>query len=197
MGSIFIGRWIHLPMMMEPTEGSETSDFRTQTPGNYPEEKILDKEHGESLKSGAIVCLLLAAYSYGYNACISINLCHRNRADQPVFNCAMLCCPLWTSNEKNSLKLFLGKDEIKHRKNSDNLCALFHEDILNCSGSGSSVSIATELGAGRSGIESRWGRDFPPVQTGPGTNPASCKVGIGFSPGVKCGRGVLLATHPF
>jgi len=31
---------------------------------------------------------------------------------------------------------------------------------------GSSVSIATELQAGRSGIESRWGRDFPPVQTG-------------------------------
>ena len=29
-------------------------------------------------------------------------------------------------------------------------------------GPGSSVSIATELRAGRSGIESRWGRDFPP-----------------------------------
>ena len=35
-------------------------------------------------------------------------------------------------------------------------------------GRGSSVGIATELRAGRSGIESRWGRDFPPVQTGPG-----------------------------
>ena len=33
-------------------------------------------------------------------------------------------------------------------------------------GPGSSVGIATELRAGRSGIESRWGRDFPPVQTG-------------------------------
>ena len=29
-------------------------------------------------------------------------------------------------------------------------------------GPGSSVGIATELRAGRSGIESRWGRDFPP-----------------------------------
>ena len=39
---------------------------------------------------------------------------------------------------------------------------------------GSSVGIATELRAGRSGIESRWGRDFPPVQT---AHPASCKLG--------------------
>ena len=52
------------------------------------------------------------------------------------------------------------------------------------------------LRAGRSGIESRWGRDFPPVQTGPGAHPASCKMGTGSFPGVKCGRGVLLTTHP-
>jgi len=29
----------------------------------------------------------------------------------------------------------------------------------------------------RPGIESRQGRDFPPVQTGPGAHPASCKMG--------------------
>jgi len=52
------------------------------------------------------------------------------------------------------------------------------------------------LRAGRSGMESRWGRDFPPVQTGPGAHPASCKMGTGYFPGVKCGRGVLLTTHP-
>jgi len=52
------------------------------------------------------------------------------------------------------------------------------------------------LRAGRSGIESRWGRDFTPVQTGHGAHPASCKMGTGSSPGVKCGRGVLLTTHP-
>ena len=63
-------------------------------------------------------------------------------------------------------------------------------------GPGSSVGIATELGPGRSGIESRWGRDFPPVQTGPGAHPASCKMGTGSFPGVKCGRGVLMTTHP-
>jgi len=63
-------------------------------------------------------------------------------------------------------------------------------------GLGSSVGIATELRAGRSGIESRWGRDFPPVQTGPGAHPNFCKMRTGSFLGVKCGRGVLLTTHP-
>jgi len=62
-------------------------------------------------------------------------------------------------------------------------------------GPGSSVGIAPEPRAGRSGIDSRWGRDFPPVQTGPGAHPASCKMGIESFPGVKCFRGVLLTTH--
>jgi len=52
------------------------------------------------------------------------------------------------------------------------------------------------LGAARPGIESWWGRDFPPVQIGPGTNPPSCKMGTGSFPGVKGGRGVLLTTQP-
>ena len=67
--------------------------------------------------------------------------------------------------------------------------------LLLC-GPGSSVGIATELRAGRSGIESWWGRDFPLVQTGPGDHQASCKMGTESFPGVKCGRGVLLTTHP-
>ena len=37
IGSIFI----HLPMKMEPIEGSETSAFKTQIPGQYPKENIL------------------------------------------------------------------------------------------------------------------------------------------------------------
>ena len=68
--------------------------------------------------------------------------------------------------------------------------------IVICCGPGSSVGIATELRAGRSGIESLWGWDFPPVQTCPGAHPASCTMGIGSFPGVKCGRVVLLTTHP-
>ena len=38
-------------MKMEPIESSETSAFRTQTPGKYPKENILYKEHGVSLRS--------------------------------------------------------------------------------------------------------------------------------------------------
>ena len=49
---------------------------------------------------------------------------------------------------------------------------------------------------GQSGIESRWGRDYLPVQTGPGAHPASCKMGTRSFTGVKCGWGVLLTTHP-
>jgi len=44
-------------------------------------------------------------------------------------------------------------------------------------------------------IESRWGRDIPPVQTGPVAHPASGKMGTGSFPGVKCGRSVVLTTH--
>jgi len=62
-------------------------------------------------------------------------------------------------------------------------------------GPGSSVGIATELRAGRSRIESRWGRDFLPLQTSPGAQPASCAMGTGSFLEVKCGQGVLLTTH--
>ena len=35
-----------------------------------------------------------------------------------------------------------------------------------------------------------------PVQTGPGARPASCKMGTGSFPWVKCSRDMLLTTHP-
>jgi len=38
-------------MKMEQTEYSETSPYKIQTPGNYPEESIKYSEHDESLKS--------------------------------------------------------------------------------------------------------------------------------------------------
>jgi len=50
---------------------------------------------------------------------------------------------------------------------------------------GSSVGIVTDYGLDGPGIQSRWGRDFPPVQTGPGAHPASCKMGTGSFPGGK------------
>ena len=61
-------------------------------------------------------------------------------------------------------------------------------------GRDSSVGITTRYGLNGPGIESRWGRDFPPVQTGPGTHPVSYALGTGSFPGVKRpGRG---ADHP-
>ena len=62
---------------------------------------------------------------------------------------------------------------------------------------GSAVGIGTGYGLGGPGIESRWEARFSaPVQTGPGTHPASCTVGTGSFQGVKCGGGVLLTPHP-
>ena len=41
------------------------------------------------------------------------------------------------------------------------------------------------------------GRDFPPVQTGPGAYPASCTMGTRVFPGGRGGRGVGLTPHPY
>jgi hypothetical protein len=38
-------------MNMEPIQCSETSGYKIQTPGNYPEDNILRPQHGESLKT--------------------------------------------------------------------------------------------------------------------------------------------------
>ena len=64
-------------------------------------------------------------------------------------------------------------------------------------GPGSSVGIAIDYGLDGPGIESRWGAWFSShVQAGPEPHPASCTMGTGTFPGLKCGRGVLLTTHP-
>jgi len=54
----------------------------------------------------------------------------------------------------------------------------------------------SDYGLDGPGIQYRWGRDFPPVQTGPGAHPASCKMDTGSFPEVKSGRDVLPTTHP-
>jgi len=51
------------------------------------------------------------------------------------------------------------------------------------------------LRAGRSGNESRWGQDFPSVQTGPGVHPPTCTMGTEYFSGADFGRGLLLTTH--
>ena len=71
------------------------------------------------------------------------------------------------------------------------------EELLSTLGPSSSVGIATGYGLDCPGIESRCGARFSaPVQTGPGTHPASCTMDIGSYPGVKSGRGVTLTPHP-
>ena len=61
-------------------------------------------------------------------------------------------------------------------------------------GPGSSVDW---LRAGRSGIESRWWRNFPYLSRPTlGTNQPPVKWVPGLSPGVKNGRGVTLTSHP-
>ena len=50
--------YTYLPMKMEQTKCSETSAYKIQTPGNYPEESIQHSEHGESLKSRSVLLLV-------------------------------------------------------------------------------------------------------------------------------------------
>jgi len=45
-------------MKMEQTECSETSAYRIQTPGNYPEESIQHSKHGEGWKSRILLTYL-------------------------------------------------------------------------------------------------------------------------------------------
>jgi len=71
------------------------------------------------------------------------------------------------------------------------------ETLCGVCGPGSVVGIATGYGLDGPGIESRWGVRFSaPLQTGPGTHPASCTMGTGSFPGVKRGRGVTLTPNP-
>jgi hypothetical protein len=101
------------------------------------------------------------------------------------------------------LVMFVCKFLVKHwTRQAKRNCGVEREisdfmvDILIYCGPGSSVGIASDYGLNGSGIEFRWARDFSHVQTGPGAHPASCTMDTGSFPGVKCGRGVLLTTHP-
>jgi len=47
-------------MNMEQTECSETSTYKIQRPGNYPEESVKHSERGESLKSRKLCVFTVA-----------------------------------------------------------------------------------------------------------------------------------------
>jgi len=64
-------------------------------------------------------------------------------------------------------------------------------------GPGSSVGIATDYGLDGRAIESRWGARFFARPGRLWGLPSLLYNGYRvFPPGVKCGRGVLLTTHP-
>ena len=75
---------------------------------------------------------------------------------------------------------------------------MYNTKVRNINGGpGVVVGIVTVYGLDGSEIESRWGVRFSaPVQTGFKAHPASCKMGTGSFPGVRCGRGVTLTPHP-
>jgi len=52
-------------------------------------------------------------------------------------------------------------------------------------GPDSSVGIATDYGLDGPGSNPHGDEIFPPVQTGPGAHPASCKMDTGSFPGVE------------
>jgi len=54
---------LHLSAYKDGTECFETSAYKIQTPGNYPEENIQHSEHGERLKS-RLRLLLSKEYSW-------------------------------------------------------------------------------------------------------------------------------------
>jgi len=66
------------------------------------------------------------------------------------------------------------------------------------SGSGSSVGIVTDYGLDGPGSNPGGDEIFRPSRPALGPiQPSFCKMGTVSFPGVKCGHGVLLTTHPF
>ena len=73
----------------------------------------------------------------------------------------------------------------RKRETEKNLC------LQEICGLGGSVGIAIDYGLDGAGSNPGGDEIFHP------SRPAlSCKMGTGSFPGVKCGRGVLLTTHP-
>jgi len=61
---------------------------------------------------------------------------------------------------------------------------------------GSSVGIATDYGLDGPELDPGGDEIFHPSTPALGAHLASCKMGTGSFSMVKCGRGVLLTTHP-
>jgi len=86
--SIFIGGYLwrilhtYPPMKME--QCSETSEYKSQAPRNYPEEIIQHSEHGESLKSRIFLIWLIFKYlytNYFLATCSVVSACHDHKGN--------------------------------------------------------------------------------------------------------------------
>jgi hypothetical protein len=107
-------------------------------------------------------------------------------------------CPFITSSRVNFAFIFAfyrnvdtSRSAIKSKNWCINICLIINRYIA------TSSRYSDCLRAGRSGDGIPVGVRFSaPVQTGREAHPASCRVGTGSFPGVKCGRGVTLSPHP-
>ena len=67
------------PIKMKQVECSETSEYKIQTPGNYPEVNIQHSEHGESLKSrmytSTVHLYVYQQYIYMYTSAVYVYMC--------------------------------------------------------------------------------------------------------------------------
>jgi hypothetical protein len=89
---------------MEATEGSETSDFKIQTPGKYPEEYLPHLQHGESLKTMRYTLIY-----YLIQNCLPLEV--------KRFYCFIFSyCPLQTCLHASPLLIFRRTDVIKFTK---------------------------------------------------------------------------------
>jgi len=68
----FQGRY--LPMRMEQPECSETSEYKIQTPRNYPEESMQHLEHGESLKSRILFSCNTTKCGHGQDIFVEVEI---------------------------------------------------------------------------------------------------------------------------
>jgi hypothetical protein len=128
------------------------------------------------------------------HACIRINHAQKYTSPEVKYQSTLnICVGLW--------RLFTTKTTVGfiHLRQIPSLCVHGSSQInklyVSLCGPGSSVGIATDYGL--DGPGSNHGREeiFRPSRPALGPTQASCKMGTGSFPGVKCGRGVLLTTH--
>ena len=83
-----------------------------------------------------------------------------------------------------------------HRHGTGYFMVIINDILWIIGGQGSSVGITTEYGLDGPGSNPGGDEIFRPSRPGLGSTQPPVKWVPGLSRGVKCGRGVLLTTHP-